>query len=80
MQHFLGVSVFLFAVYFLFCFSCSATEAKDRCIAASIQFRVRDKCCFFIDGRRMTGEIGALNSKPGQHLVNGLGGGGGGVS
>ena len=44
-------------------------EQRDRSMAASIQFHVGNKCCFYIEGKRMTGEIAGLNVSPGIHMV-----------
>lgn len=48
----------------------AAIEAKDRSMAANIQFHVGDKCFFTIDGRKSSGEIVRLHSQPDQHLVS----------
>lgn len=45
-------------------------EQKDRSMAASIQFHIGNKCYFHIDGKRMSGEIAALNVMPGMHSVS----------
>lgn len=39
-------------------------------MAASIQFRIGNRCYFYIDGKRMNGEIAALSVESGIHLVS----------
>ena len=39
-------------------------------MAASFQFHVGSRCYFTIEGKKMNGEISALNVSPGVHSVS----------